>query len=266
MRKQLYFVFITALLLTAYKVNAQKYEIGILGGVSGYKGDINQFNYFKFTDPAFGLVFRNNFNLRNSLKLSLTHGKVRGEDAKSGVSDQIQRNLQFSSSINEVSAQYEFNFFKFNPFEDGQKFTPYLFTGLSVFNFDPKAEDGVRLQPLGTEGQGLANNSDKYSLTQFAVPLGIGFKANLKGQFNIFSELGYRYTFTDYIDDVSSYYANLSMSPNSTTQFYADRSLEAGYPANKPGTQRGDLNKKDMYMFGVVGISISFVSSRCPKF
>jgi hypothetical protein len=124
----------------------------------------------------------------------------------------------------------------------------------------------MRLQPLGTEGQGIANNPDKYSLTQFAVPLGIGMKANLVGNFNIFSELGYRYTFTDYIDDVSTYYADLSTSSNLTSQYYADRSLEVGYPVNNPGTQRGDLSKKDMYMFAVVGISISFVSSRCPRF
>src|SRR2546428_7362727 len=259
MRKQIFIIFILALLLTVYKADAQKYEIGIFGGMSGYKGDINQFDYFKFTDPAFGLIFRNNFNPRNVLKIALTHGEVRGSDSQSGVMDQMQRNLQFSSIINEVSAQYEFNFFKYNPFADGEKFTPYLFTGLSVFNYDPKAEDGVRLQPLGTEGQGLSGNPGKYSLTQFAVPVGIGFKANLSGQFNIFSELGYRYTFTDYIDDVSSYYTDLSSSPNPTTQFYADRSLEVGYPANTPGTQRGDLNKKDMYMFAVVGISISFV-------
>ncbi|POY38322.1 hypothetical protein C3K47_02685 [Solitalea longa] len=253
-------------IIIAFNASAQKYELGLFAGTSGYKGDLSQFNYLRFTDPAFGLVFRTNFNPRNALKVSLTHGKVQANDATSGIPDQESRNLRFQSVINELSIQYEFNFFSLNPFIEDERFSPYLSAGISVFNFDPKAENGQRLQPLGTEGQGLAGNSDRYKLTDIAIPLGFGLKYRMNDRWNLFSELGYRFTFTDYIDDVSGYYVNLNSVPSTLTKTYADRSPEAGYPANLPGNQRGDLRKNDMYMFAVVGISFSFVSSHCPSF
>ncbi|UKJ08864.1 DUF6089 family protein [Solitalea lacus] len=266
MLKKIVAVFTVLFSVITTNASAQKYELGLFAGAAGYKGDLSQFNYFRFTDPAFGLMFRKNFNPRNTLKVALTHGKVQANDATSDIPDQIYRNLRFESIINELTVQYEFNFFSLNPYKEDERFSPYLTAGISVFNFDPKAEDGQALQPLGTEGQGLNGNPSPYHLTEFAVPLGFGLKFRMNDRWNLFSELGYRFTFTDYIDDVSGYYVNLNSAPSTLTKLYADRSPEAGYPANIPGNQRGDLRKNDTYMFAVVGIAFSFVSSRCPTF
>jgi hypothetical protein len=35
------------------------------------------------------------------------------------------------------------------------------------------------------------------------IPYGIGIKYNIGGKFSLAADMGYRYTFTDYLDDVS---------------------------------------------------------------
>jgi hypothetical protein len=89
--------------------------------------------------------------------------------------------------------------------------------GLSVFNFNPRAEhfdsrrDGewVNLKPLNTEGQGLSTfpNRKPYSKTQVSIPLGLGFKFAVHSNLNIGFEIGFRATRTDYLDDVGNTYA-----------------------------------------------------------
>ena len=70
----------------------------------------------------------------------------------------LDRGLHFRTQIQELSSQIEFNFL---PFETGSvlyNWSPYIFSGISIYNFNPQAENSngqwVDLQPLGTEGQG----------------------------------------------------------------------------------------------------------------
>jgi hypothetical protein len=108
----------------------------------------------------------------------------------------------------------------------------------------------------------MEGQSKKYSRVSFAIPLVMGIKYRFAPKWTLFGELGYRFTFTDYLDDVGGYYYNFG-NDSHLSAIYGDRSPEAGYPANVPGSQRGDLAKNDTYMFGVIGISFSFVSSHC---
>ncbi|GIR13119.1 MAG: hypothetical protein CM15mP23_16940 [Cryomorphaceae bacterium] len=63
-------------------------------------------------------------------------------------------------------------------------YSPYIFAGLSFFTFNPQAQNNlnqwINLQNLGTEGQEtVANSNNKYNLSSFAIPFGMGYKANL---------------------------------------------------------------------------------------
>ncbi|RYZ40707.1 MAG: gliding motility-associated C-terminal domain-containing protein, partial [Sphingobacteriales bacterium] len=87
--------------------------------------------------------------------------------------------------------------------------------GVGLFSYDPYAfitvngqNEKVFLRPLGTEGQGHPNYPDRkpYSSMGICIPLTVGFKYNLSPSMNFFAEAGYRYTNTDYIDDVSTTY------------------------------------------------------------
>lgn len=232
-------------------------------------GDLNSTEYQRYTDIALGGLIRWNINPRNTLKFSFIHGTVQANDANSESNYQADRNLHFRSPVNEFSVQFEFNFFRYNPLWGNERFSPYLFTGISVFNFGPEARDAsdswTELQELGTEGQGLPEYPDKYKLAGMAVPFGLGLKFNLGRNWNLTGEMGYRAAFTDYLDDISGYYPDPSLLETAEAMYFSDRRVNRD-PADPTGLQRGDLLKKDTYLFAVIGISYTFVSSWCPAF
>ena len=67
----------------------------------------------------------------------------------------------------------EFNFLPFQPGNPLYTWTPYVYSGISIFHFNPQAEnkngEWVNLQELGTEGQGTTffPEKEKYSLIQY---------------------------------------------------------------------------------------------------
>jgi len=82
----------------------------------------------------------------------------------------------------------------------------------------PLAEGGkwVNLRPLGTERaifdirrHGTRIMHKPYSLIQVAIPFGVGARFRINEVMDIWADLGFRYTFTDYLDDVSRNYVNL---------------------------------------------------------
>jgi len=235
-------------------------EIGIMGGGSYYLGDINS-KHFDYMMPSGGIVIRKNIDRRVVIKSELVLGNIRADDARNrNDTMKLNRNLHFRSPIYELSGQVEFNFL---PYETGNSlypFTPFIFVGVSLFRFNPKAEanngEWVELQPLGTEGQGTTSFQDrkKYALTQFSIPMGGGFKIAVNKTFNIILEYGIRKTFTDYLDDVSTSYIGgnlIDMSPLGIEM--SDKSLNG--PQAKD-FQRGDSKDKDWYAF--TGITLSF--------
>lgn len=254
-----------ALLFSFSSVKAQYNEFGFMIGGSNYKGELSAHTFNNdFLHFAFGGFYRHNWDRRWSWKLEVNYGKISGNDAYASTAYERDRNLSFESNILEVSPQIEFNFF---PYETGHPdfpFTPYLFTGLSIFKFNPQAYNGnnlVDLQPLGTEGQGI-NGTKKYKLVALAIPIGGGFKFNV-GHFGVGIEVGARRAYTDYIDDVSTTYPNpaqLLAVNGPLAVIMSDRSFSsADTSLNHPVfnfKQRGNSKDKDWYVFG--GITVYF--------
>ena len=235
-------------------------EIGIMGGGSYYLGDINS-KHFDYMMPSGGIVIRKNIDRRIVVKGELLLGYIRADDARNtNDTVKLNRNLHFRSPIYELSGQVEFNFL---PYETGNSlypFTPFIFAGVSLFRFNPKAEanngEWIALQPLGTEGQGTTSFQDrkKYAITQFSIPMGGGFKIAVNKTFNIILEYGIRKTFTDYLDDVSTSYIGgnlIDMSPLGIEM--SDKSLNGPQAKN---FQRGNSKNNDWYTF--TGITLSF--------
>jgi hypothetical protein len=235
-------------------------EIGLKSGISYYTGDLNS-NHFNFTKPAAGLIIRRNIDRRFSVKAELLLLSIKADDRVSEDTIQSNRGLHFRSNIQELSSQIEFNFL---PYEVGNllyNWTPYLFSGISIYNFNPQAENSigewVDLQPLGTEGQGTTTypTRKKYSRTQISIPMGGGVKLSLSKTLNLILSFSARKTFTDYLDDVSTTY------PGIPTEF-DDLSIEMSDPPTAPSyshkkdVQRGNELKNDWYYF--TGLTISF--------
>jgi len=256
-------------------LKAQFSEFGLLGGVSFYMGDLNPDTPFKQVMPAGGIFYRYNFNDRFSMRGTFTAGYLKGDDAQSKVQSQIERNLNFESWVFDFALTGEFSFFRYAPGDMKHPITPFLFGGIALFKFNPiaTASDGLKydLQPLGTEGQGTTFYPDrqKYSLTTVALPFGIGLKVNLSKRISAGMEWGMRYTFTDYLDDVSGTYADPYVVQAergevahelSNRSALADRVLE--------GRQRGNSKTNDWYSFALVSLSMNIKArpKKCPAY
>lgn len=236
------------------------FEMGVMGGGSYYIGDLNQKGHFLYSKPAGGLIVRYNLSTRHSMRFTASYGQVYGEDSKSDLSYQKNRNLSFSSSIFEVAAGFELDLIRYRINDMRFPISPYLFYEIAYFRMNPVANtesgDEVSLQELGTEGQGTILNSNKpYSLNQISIPLGIGIKFNLKDRLAISFEYGVRKTFTDYLDDVSGLYVNpsqLAELRGPLAAELADPSLN-GQSSSTAGLNRGNSNTKDWYvMYGAM--------------
>jgi hypothetical protein len=237
-------------------------EMGVYGGGSYYIGDLNRTRHFIDSKLAGGLVFRYNLSTRHSMRFTANYGNVYAFDSDGKASDQINRNLSFKSRIIELAAGFEVNLFKYRINDMKYPFTPYFFYQLAYARINPKAElngNEVALQPLGTEGQGtgIPGTKDRaYNLNQLTVPLGIGFKFNLRKRVAISIEYGIRKTFTDYLDDVSGNYVDadiLAASNGPLAADMADRSINGMATA---GLNRGNSGNKDWYSF--YGIMLTF--------
>ncbi len=247
-------------------------------GASNYKGELSAHTFnTDFLHPAFGAFYRHNWDRRWSWKLELNYGKISGDDAYASTAYEIDRNLYFESNILELSPQIEFNFLPYETGRPDYPFTPYLFTGISVFTFNPKAyfgNDLIDLQPLGTEGQGI-NGTKKYKRTAIAIPIGGGLKINV-GRFGIGLEVGARRSYSDYIDDVSTTYpdpALLQAANGTVAMIMSNRSFSYNDPTLVQPVfnykQRGNSTNKDWFVFGGVTIYFrltSFLKDICKPF
>ena len=237
-----------------------QFRLGIFGGLSNYQGDLTSKPY-KSSKTALGLTGTFPLTQRFSIRAGLTFGKIAAADSLSNKPELKARNLSFQSRITEFSVLGEYNIFNL----DQIRWTPYIFAGLAVFHFDPYTYDstGIQtyLQPLSTEGQGLPGYPNKpYALTQLAIPFGGGIKYAISERVQLGLEVGLRKTFTDYLDDVSTNYADpadllAGIGPRSVELSY--RGGEVGFP-NYPvkGFTRGNPKSKDYYYF--TGLHLSF--------
>ena len=244
----------------SFSIKAQQFipntEIGVLLGTSYYLGDLNTI-HFNQPLPAAGLIIRQNIDKRFTYKAELMYLNIKSDERNSEDTIAKNRRLHFKSPIYELSGQVEFNFLPYQSGNPLYTWTPYVYTGVSIFHFNPQAENSkgswVYLQELGTEGQGTTSfpNRNKYSLIQYAIAMGGGFKIAVNPSFNIILEYGARKTFTDYLDDVSTTYPK---GLSDMTVLAEEMSDPSG--THQLGDQRGDPEKKDWYSFA--GITLSF--------
>lgn len=235
-------------------------HITLFGGLSTYQGDLQQKRFsMEQSNVAFGGGLRyeltNNFALRGELR----YGHLEGSDANNTGMLRM-RNLSFRSRLYEASFVGEYVFFDLLE----RRMSPYIFAGLAVYHFSPWTVDTatgkkVFLQPLGTEGQDLPQYPDrkKYSLDQFAIPFGGGFKFVVNEKVTVGFELGLRKLFTDYIDDVSTTYVDPAVlldarGPMAVEYAYRGDELKDGNPNYpEPGSTRGGKFNDWYYHTGI---------------
>jgi hypothetical protein len=237
-------------------------EVGLFGGGSYYIGDLNPSKHFVYSKLAYGAIFRYNLSTRHSLRFNVTYGNIYGEDATSNDPYKVDRNLSFKSEVLEFAFGVELDLFKYRINDMKYPISPYFFYQFAYTRINPKTElDGIdyALQPLATEGQGSGipgTKTNRYSLNQFTVPLGIGLKFNLRKRVAVSIEYGIRKTFTDYIDDVSGNYLDVDAATGLNGPLSAQLSDRSLSPGSKAGLNRGTSLSKDWYSF--YGVMLTF--------
>ena len=253
--------------------NAQHFYAGALIGGADYLGDLSDNSsriVLKETKLASGLFIGYQFNDFAEAKFSFNYARVAGSDANAKEEAIRARNLSFYSNIFEFSLRGEWNVLGFQPYNYSRPFSPFLFAGISGFKFDPYTNfsgQKIALQPLGTEGQGLSDRADKYQLFQFAVPFGLGAKYLLNENWTLGIELGARFTFTDYLDDVGGTYLSYEDLLAGNGELAASLGNREGERTGQPpvsvptGTQRGDNKANDWYFIAGLTITYNFIDS-----
>jgi len=282
------YLLIICLALGSLEMEGQyRWDFGVNLGASNYLGEIGgqeetrrdfvfdmKLNRTQYVVGGFG---RYRVSPQLAFNVGVNYGRIRGNDFNSKNPARVARNLSFRNDIIELSGRGELTLFYDNDAGGRGYYNPdfrvYGFAGAGVFYHNPKTKyygdleefngEYVALQPLQTEGRNYGN-------WQLAIPAGIGLYFTFQKVHRFGWEIGYRTTFTDYLDDVSTSYAPRSrMSPENNQLAFemANRTTEAGSIANARelaiqfdqdipnlgsfdvGEKRGDPTNNDGYLF-----------------
>lgn len=264
--------------------------LGDLGGLDKLGSEFVWDLEFQTTKPAVQVSYMNFLTHRAGLRYKLSWCQVAGDDKLTNEFFRNNRNLHFKSHIWELSVRYEYHFIKE---KIGHKFDLrdqrmrliglrgrttglYAFGGVGAFHFNPKAQvDGkwIALQPLNTEGQGLDDGPSEYRRVSVSFPVGGGLRFARSNRLVFSLELGYHFTLTDYIDDVSGTYYDgtaLSQINGPLAAELGDPSLGLeGYPLAAgeitAGQQRGDPTDKDGFFQAFFSMNYKLRPSRASR-
>ncbi len=281
------------------------WTIGAGMGIGNYFGDLAPreqitSSNIAFTRPSFSIEVAKRLGPRSAVEFELGWVRLQGSDVESADPKNVRhryryiRNASFRNDIFELSAMYSYELKRsLDMYYRRDTWRPYIFGGVAGFYHNPKTQVGgswVALQPLGTEGQGLPGYKAKYSLVSVAIPFGFGIKYKLRDDMDLAFEVGYRYTFTDYLDDVSGNYADATLLSPLAKLIAFDRiaeggarnfnganrdlgplvSVPGGITVNgfgKKGDQRGNARDNDVFI--VTSVRLNYILGagiRCPKF
>lgn len=170
-------------------------ELGLFAGTSYYIGDLNpQIHFKEVFVPALGIFFRRNFNKRYALRFGLNYGELGANDQDIDLPYNKFRGSHFHSTIWDLSASLEFNFFPYSlentPHEN---FTPYVYIGPSFFSSSITTNRRVK---FGNS----AKIEEDYKISGLAINFGLGIKWSITNSINMTLEWGMRKTFTDELD------------------------------------------------------------------
>ena len=143
-------------------------------------GDINPSRHFYAPSPAGGIIFRYNLNPRHSFRFSGIYTSLKGSDSDFEDARQLQRNVDFKTSLIDLAFTTEFNFMDYQPTKlRKDRYSPYVCGGIgyaSVLTSDVPAESAT-----------------------FLV-FGGGFKYNIARKWSIGAEWTFRKTLNDLLD------------------------------------------------------------------
>lgn len=232
--------------------NAKQYiTLGVSLNALNYFGDIAPRSRILSTDisytrPGIGISSSVRMGSNLSIRAAFMYGRLSSSDyAAADPADEsgiyrYARNLQFRNDIKEFSIVGVYDIFA-NPYSVIMRlnFTPYIFAGVAAFHHNPKGlvpdqavlHPGDTLSPVPQAGEWVSlkdfqTEGKSYSNFSFSVPVGAGVRFRISQVLDIEAEIGYRFLFTDYLDDVSTDYVDKGTLGSDLARVMSDRSLE----------------------------------------
>ena len=284
----------------------------------GFKNTFRSVYDIDLAKTSFTGNFSYIYNLASkiTLRLNAAISQISGDDAETQEFYRNNRRLNFNTFLGEVALMSEFIIInersgnRYNLKTPAGKYlgvkSPlglglYVFGGVGGVYFNPVGFDrfidpvtgelgtGEKwpLRDLRTEGQGTIDDTlfasgATYGPVAMCIPMGIGIKKAFNGNGGIKLEFGFRFTNTDYLDDVSGNYYDWAANGGNETQIkmsgtntgqtftYVGYAVDGNYPAGaiprpdlggtnpyelqdqthtQHGFQRGNPENDDSYMF-----------------
>lgn len=209
---------------------AQIHEIGVFLGGSNFIGDVGRTNYINPNKLAIGGIYKWNKSPRYAYRASLTYSKLHANDADSGSAAREDRGYSFSNRILEASLGMEFHFLEYDLHTLHKPFTPYIYGGVSAFNY--------RMYYLDDNIERLVANEDRK--TSIAFPFGLGVKGEVLPNLVLGAEVIARYTLANDIDG-----SNSKKAPEGLSRKF------------------GNFNSNDWYVFSGITITYTFGKRPC---
>ncbi|MEP7322672.1 MAG: hypothetical protein ABI761_12170 [Saprospiraceae bacterium] len=248
-----------------YNYTSISQDIFIGGGMtlSTYFGDLSPQRLKQSSAeilPGVGVYGAKRIFNRFYIELEFERSTISGDDKKQAEESRKLRNLSFKTPITSISTQLSCRLPLFKQDKAGISGG----AGFAVFTFDPKASiDGqvVRLQPLGTEGQGLdGSNTTFYHLIQSAKVIQLGAFYKISSGVFLEIEISQYFTSTDFLDDVSGFYFDaeqIRQYRGDLAWRLADRhaEIDPGSPNYPAGTPRGNPTKNDQFAYFKIGLA-----------
>lgn len=160
---------------------AYKFDIGAGLGMSGYLGDLNSSSLFSHPGFAGNFSFRYLANTRLAIRGVLSIASLSGSSADmENVIPGIEE-IDFKSTLYDLSARGEFNFFNYGigeTYKRLKRWTPYLALGVGV---------------------SMASGSGENSIA-VSLPMAVGIKFKLRPRLNLGLEFTMTKVFGDKVD------------------------------------------------------------------
>lgn len=237
-------------------------------GTAAYFGDLCPTgNCFTKVGYNFGFGAERRLNDYLGYWANMQFYRISNSDASTNAEGRLKRNLSFRADNFEFTVGGKFEFLNYNTFRflSREEFPISMYTTLG-FGFttnNPKAQatgssEWVNLRKLETE-------NNKYSVITAVIPFGLGISYKLLPNLLVGLDGTYRWTFTDYLDDVSTNYVKPSELKNPKAIEFADRSpsniIVRNYD-NGSVYKRGNPNRRDGYL--IFAARVNYILSKDP--
>ena len=233
MKKHCLQILYLAVFFFAASASAQRYELGIMGGGTNMIGDVGSTQYIDPNSPAAGILFRWNSSMRYAWRASLIHSNLRAKDSLSSDLYRKSRKYSVTNRLTALSLGLEFNHLKFNLHRFGGQWSPYLFSGVTIYHAHAQRGKVFASVPESQEEWGLA------------VPVGVGVKWRPKTHLVFGLESTLHATFTDNLD-----------GSNPKNDKFADLN---------PGDYFGNPNSQDWFLWTGLTLTYTFGQKPCVE-